>query len=127
MLARLPRLTFITKRIISSPHRNIASMPAWSRLIRFIAAEDGKEYQGEPVIPSSSSSDFFDIGKNADGLKAKIITGDIYTDCVVTEEQKTVKRLLSPVSKSQITLIRCVGLNYLKHSERGSARLLCAC
>jgi hypothetical protein len=91
-------------------------MSSWNRLIRFVAAEDGKTYQGEPQYPKDN--DNFDIGLNYEGIKANVISGDIYGDAKVTDKIKTVKKLLSPVSKEQITMFRCVGLNYVKHSER---------
>jgi hypothetical protein len=89
-------------------------MSSWSRLIRFVAEEDGKIYQGEPVLPQDR---FVDIGKEYAGLKAKLLQGDIYGENSLSEETKTVKKLLSPVSKQQINLIRCMGLNYIKHSK----------
>lgn len=91
-------------------------MTSWNRLIRFEAAEDGKIYQGEPQFPENDKS--FDIGLQYEGVKANVIEGDIYGDAKVTDQVKTVKKLLSPVSKDQITMFRCVGLNYVKHSEQ---------
>lgn len=90
-------------------------MSPWNRLVRFVAQEDGKTYQGEPQYPENDPS--FDIGTQYEGVKANVITGDIYGDAKVTDEVKTIKNLLSPVSKEQITMFRCVGLNYVKHSR----------
>lgn len=87
---------------------------SWSRLIRFVAEEDGKTYQGEPVVSDSGKS--VDIGKEYAGSKVKLLVGDIYGENRIGDEVKTVKKLLSPVSKQQINLFRCMGLNYLKHS-----------
>lgn len=91
---------------------------SWNRLVRFIAAEDSKIYQGEPVYPEGKDGDSFDIGKEYQGLKVKLLTGDIYGENSLSEETKTIKKLLSPIGKEQATLVRCVGLNYVKHSER---------
>ena len=96
-------------------------MSSWSRLVRFVAEEDGKTYQGEPQLPSDADSKTFDIGKSYAGLKVKLLSGDLYGSNSITEETKTIKKLLSPISKEQINLFRCVGLNYVKHSERESA------
>jgi len=97
----------------------MSSNSSWSRLVRFEAEEDGKTYQGEPQLPSGSDSKDFDIGKNYAGLKVKLLSGDLYGENSVTEETKTIKKLLSPVSKEQINLFRCVGLNYVKHIAEG--------
>ena len=90
---------------------------AWERLIRFVA-EDGNTYRGEPILPSPD----FDLGTTTEKtkLQAKVIKGDdIYdttgTGCVVTEEVKTVKHLLGPLSQADVPILRCVGLNYAKH------------
>lgn len=93
-------------------------MSSWSRLVRFIAEEDGKTYQGEPQLPSDVDSKTFDIGKSYAGLKVKLLSGDLYGQNSITNETRTIRNLLSPVSKEQINLFRCVGLNYVKHSER---------
>lgn len=99
------------RRYLSTSARNMSS---WNRLVRFVAQEDGKTYQGEPQYPKDDAS--FDIGTQYEGVKVKVIDGDIYTDAKVTDQVKTIKKLLSPVSKEQITMFRCVGLNYVKHS-----------
>lgn len=93
----------------------MSSASSWNRLVRFVAEEDGKTYQGEPQYPENDKA--FDIGLQYEGVKVNIITGDVYSDdAKVTDEVKTIKKLLSPVSKEQITMFRCVGLNYVKHS-----------
>ncbi|KAM0752769.1 degradation of aromatic compounds [Meredithblackwellia eburnea MCA 4105] len=89
-------------------------MTPWKRLIRFIALEDGLTYQGEPIAEAG-----LDIGKAWAGLKAKVITGDVLKGAQVTEEQKTVKTLLAPFATEQAGLVRCVGLNYVKHIKEG--------
>ena len=115
----LARQSLIAKKSTSARPpfaRAMSSNSSWSRLVRFEAEEDGKTYQGEPQLPSGSDSKDFDIGKNYAGLKVKLLSGDLYGENSVTEETKTIKKLLSPVSKEQINLFRCVGLNYVKHS-----------
>ncbi len=90
---------------------------AWERLIRF-AATDGRTLFGEPLLPSLD----FDLGDTteATGLQARVIEGDIYDttgSTKVTDEVVTVKRLLGPLAQSDVPILRCVGLNYAKHSE----------
>ena len=93
-------------------------MIVWQRLIRFVAT-DGRTLRGEPVLPSPD----FDLGTTTaeTKLQAKVITGhDLYDTTGatnVTDEVVTVKELLGPLTKSDVPILRCVGLNYAKHSE----------
>ncbi len=90
----------------------------WQRLIRFVAT-DGRILRGEPVLPSPN----FDIGSTTEEtkLKAKVIVGDDIYDTTgetkVTEEVVTVKKLLGPLAQNEVPVLRCVGLNYAKHSQ----------
>jgi hypothetical protein len=91
--------------------------PNWDRLIRFIAT-DGRELRGEPILPSPD----FDVGTTTaeTGLKAKVIkvaNNDIFDAATkVTDEEVTVKELLGPVTQEEVPIIRCIGLNFIKHS-----------
>jgi hypothetical protein len=92
---------------------------AWQRLIRFQAA-DGRILQGEPIL----SKPDLDLGyvTEKDRLQARVIVGDDILDETgvtrVSDEIVTVRRILSPLAPSDVPTIRCVGLNYLKHSKR---------
>lgn len=92
--------------------------PNWDRLVRFIATDD-RELRGEPILPSAD----FDVGSTTEetGLKAKVIdvkNGDIFDPATkVTDEVVTVKRLLGPVTTDEVPIIRCIGLNFIKHSK----------
>lgn len=100
---------------------------AWSRLIRFVAT-DGRTLRGEPILPSED----FDLGNvtEADELQAKVIIGDDIFDTTgktfVTNEIVGVKKVLGPLAASEIPILRCVGLNYAKHSayHRGPFEVL---
>ena len=91
--------------------------PNWDRLIRFIAT-DGRELRGEPILPSPD----FDVGTTTEetGLKAKVIqvaNNDVFDPSTkVTDEEVTVKKLLGPVTTDEVPIIRCIGLNFIKHS-----------
>ena len=54
-------------------------------------------------------------------MRAKIIVGDDLFDesglTRVTDEVVTVKNLLSPLAPNEVPILRCVGLNYVKHSK----------
>lgn len=89
----------------------------WDRLIRFIAT-DGRLLRGEPILPHAD----FDIGSTTaeTKLKAKVIVGDDIYDTTgrtkVTDEIVTVQKLLGPLAQDEVPILRCVGLNYAKHS-----------
>lgn len=93
-------------------------MTAWNRLIRFVA-KDGKIYRGEPIVSNSD----YDVGKQfAEGkvIKAKVVTGDnIFTNAKVTDEVLEVEKLLGPLTPQDVPIIKCVGLNYMKHIQEG--------
>jgi hypothetical protein len=90
---------------------------AWSRLIRFVAT-DGRILRGEPILPTPD----FDLGKTTaeTKLQARVIVGDnIYDDTgetKVSDEVVTVKKLLGPLTRDDVDILRCVGLNYARHS-----------
>ncbi|KAF2658581.1 fumarylacetoacetate hydrolase family protein-like protein [Lophiostoma macrostomum CBS 122681] len=98
--------------------------PNWKRLIRF-ESTDGRTLRGEPILPSED----FDVGSTTEqtGLKAKVIqvaSGDIFdTSTKVTDEEITVKKLLGPVEESEVPIIRCIGLNFIKHIKEGGRTL----
>jgi hypothetical protein len=90
---------------------------AWDTLIRF-EATDGRVLRGEPILPSPE----FDIGTTTSetNLKAKVIAGaDLYDTTgvtKVTDEIVTVKKLLGPLAREDVPILRCIGLNYATHS-----------
>ncbi|KAL1593635.1 hypothetical protein SLS59_009149 [Nothophoma quercina] len=98
--------------------------PNWDRLIRFIAT-DGRELRGQPILPSPD----FDVGTTTEstGLKAKVISvanGDVFDPATkVTDEEVTVKKLLGPVTVDEVPIIRCIGLNFIKHIQEGGRTL----
>lgn len=93
-------------------------MSNWNRLIRFVA-NDGKIYRGEPIVSDSN----YDVGKlfaAGETIKAKVVVGEnIFTDAKVTDEVLEVKKLLGPLTADDVPLIKCVGLNYMKHIQEG--------
>lgn len=91
---------------------------AWERLIRFIAT-DGRTLHGEPILPSPD----FDLGTTTaeTKLQAKVIAGsNIYDESGatrVTDEVVTIHKFLGPLTKEDVPILRCVGLNYKTHSK----------
>ena len=90
----------------------------WDRAIRFIST-DGRTLYGEPILPSPD----FDLGtvRPETKLRAKVIVGDDLYDIsgstIVSDEIAVVKKLLGPLVREQVPILRCVGLNYVKHSK----------
>lgn len=90
----------------------------WKRLIRFIA-RDGRTLRGEPILPTPAT----DLGfiTESDNLQARVIEGEDIYDTTgktrVTDETVTVRTILGPLAQEDVPVLRCVGLNYAKHSE----------
>ncbi|KKK18830.1 hypothetical protein P175DRAFT_0292451 [Aspergillus ochraceoroseus IBT 24754] len=84
-------------------------MPAFSRLIRFLA-KDGHIYYGDATLPTGVS----DIAK---ATKARVIKGDIFGQHHITDQIADVKMLLAPLARKDIGTVRCLGLNYAQHAK----------
>ncbi|THG95879.1 hypothetical protein EW026_g5848 [Hermanssonia centrifuga] len=97
-------------------------MPAiktnWSRLIRFVAAETAQIHIGEPIDPE------LDVGlafHKEQAIKAYEIFGSALDPAAqVTKNVLTVKQLLPPLSREQIGVVRCLGLNYADHAAEAN-------
>ncbi|PCH07188.1 Hypothetical protein PENO1_013360 [Penicillium occitanis (nom. inval.)] len=91
----------------------------WQRLIRFKSV-DGRVLRGEPILPHPD----FDLGyvTEKNHLQARLIVGEDPFDETgatrVSDEVVTVKRILSPLAPSEVPILRCVGLNYIKHIQQ---------
>lgn len=107
--------------------------PNWTRLIRFIAEEDGQVHLGEVDAKK-------DVGLallNKEEVTAKLVTGSIF-DGTVTDKQLQVAQvslhsisghvafinqrvqLLSPIEMENVPIIRCMGLNYRDHAREAN-------
>ncbi|KAI8989908.1 fumarylacetoacetate hydrolase [Trametes punicea] len=87
----------------------------WTRLIRFVAAESGQVHIGEPVDPK------LDVGLAVHQRKPvkayEIIGSALDPKAQVTKNVLTVKELLAPLSREEVGLVRCLGLNYADHAD----------
>ncbi|KAI1124707.1 fumarylacetoacetate hydrolase [Nemania abortiva] len=90
-------------------------MPAFSRLVRFLA-KNGKVYYGDAVLPKGVT----DIAQTK---KAKIIVGDIFGKHEVTEQTADVRLLLAPLALEDVKTVRCLGLNYALHAKEAGLPL----
>lgn len=80
----------------------------WTRLVRFVDVQ-GQERLGQPV------DETIDVGlaiANGEKVEAYLIEGDIY-DGTITPQKATISKLLSPVSRNDVSIIRCLGLNFM--------------
>lgn len=86
----------------------------FSRLIRF-RDEQGTECFGEPVI--DSADELLDLCEKRK-LVATVLEGDGPFDLTSSSSvQKQVVEILPILSPSDVPLVRCIGLNYIKHSK----------
>ncbi|KAG5338310.1 hypothetical protein C0989_007585 [Termitomyces sp. Mn162] len=87
----------------------------WTRLIRFVANETSRVHIGQPV------DEALDVGLAAYQrklIKAFEISGSALDPAAqVTTKVLTVKSLLTPLSREEVKLVRCLGLNYVDHAE----------
>jgi len=88
---------------------------AWTRLIRFVARETGRVHFGQPV------DDAVDVGLavlSQEPLKAYEISGTALDPAAsVTKNVLTVEKLLAPLAREDVKLVRCLGLNYRDHAD----------
>ncbi|GJN87985.1 hypothetical protein Rhopal_000940-T1 [Rhodotorula paludigena] len=89
-------------------------MPAWDRLIRFVAHEDGQIYYGEP----EQHGDLGLAYARGDRLTARVVPPDTNPFAAPTSSRVlTVRRLLSPLAPHHVTAIRGLGAQYTAESQ----------
>ncbi|EXJ56368.1 uncharacterized protein A1O5_12635 [Cladophialophora psammophila CBS 110553] len=98
-------------------------MATWSHLIRF--QSNNNIYYGDAIFPKGSDpTDVVSIAA-AGKLQAHIIEGDGNPISIISPGVKAtgkiapVEKLLSPIIREQVPIIRCIGLNYMKHIQEG--------
>lgn len=87
--------------------------PTWTRLIRFVD-DFGNETFGEPVI--SDDKDFADRLAAGD-LWAVEYKGQSPVSALTKGEKVHVKALRDLLRPADVPIIKCIGLNYIKHSK----------
>lgn len=88
-------------------------MVSWKRLIRFIGT-DGQVYLGD----AQATGDLHKLITSGQTITAKVIEGGPF-DGVVTDKVVDVKTLLGPLTPEDVPIVKCVGLNYMKHIKEG--------
>ncbi|KAF2099147.1 hypothetical protein NA57DRAFT_56768 [Rhizodiscina lignyota] len=84
-------------------------MATFSRLVRFLA-KDGRTYYGDAILPPGVT----DIGKIT---QARVLRGSPWSKFEVTDRIADVRLLLTPLDRSDIGTVRCLGLNYAEHAK----------
>lgn len=89
------------------------SSTTWTRLIRFVD-DNGNETFGEPVI--TDDKDFSDRLAR-DDLWAVEYKGQSAVSALTKGEKVHVKALRDLLRPADVPIIKCIGLNYIKHSK----------
>lgn len=85
---------------------------SWSRLIRFVN-ESGNVVFGEPEISDISE---LNTRISQESLVARELVGEDVWSLKPGSVTHKVKRLLPVLTSEDVPIVRCVGLNYMKHS-----------
>lgn len=86
---------------------------SWSRLIRFVGDDDQVLY-GEPKL--TAASDLESLFEKSE-LLATEVSGSSPFEGGPTGKELKVKTLLGPLTPADVPIVRCIGLNYIKHSK----------
>lgn len=93
-------------------------MMVWSRLIRFIS-DTGETTFGDPILDGHDLIKLLDKQQ----LYATRLDGQDPFALVRTNEKVKVKRLLGVLTQENVPVFKCIGLNYVKHSNVASIAL----
>ncbi|KAK1955646.1 hypothetical protein LY78DRAFT_697619 [Colletotrichum sublineola] len=88
---------------------------SWNRLIRFVD-DSGAEHFGEPQIQDESE---FAALLDKDDLWAVIYDGASPVAPLTKGERVHVKEVKPLLTPKNVPIIRCIGLNYVKHIQEG--------
>ncbi|WWC71203.1 uncharacterized protein I206_105156 [Kwoniella pini CBS 10737] len=92
-------------------------MTNFSRLVRFVpkSSTSSKPLIGQPV------DDQLDVGLasyDSRSIEVEVYSGDsVLNPGDKTGKKEIVDRLLSPLTRSEVGTIRCIGLNYVNHAK----------
>ena len=90
-------------------------MTAWERLIRF-EDEAGNVHFGEPLFGSNDPTSIHELVEREELQTRRLVGSDLFSLSASTEIVK-VKKLVALLSPRDVPIVKCVGLNYMKHSE----------
>ena len=121
-IAFLANNTLCVTRLAGASSNEIIMV--WNKLIRFVSGE--KIYYGQPI-----EAEGLDFQKAASGrsIRARVLAvpnGIFGPGVAETGELLTVDKLLAPLARSDVPAIKCIGLNYKKHSQSRNLATPCA-
>jgi hypothetical protein len=90
-------------------------MASWERLIRF-EDEAGNVHFGEPFFGSNDPSSINELAERGELEARRLVGSDLFSLSTSTEVVR-VKKLVALLSPRDVPIVKCVGLNYTKHSE----------
>ncbi|KAM0791531.1 hypothetical protein ACM66B_005980 [Microbotryomycetes sp. NB124-2] len=96
-------------------------MAPWTRLVRFVAQEDGQEHYGQPVDESIDVGLAVHEGQSV-GVHKVVGQRLPFDGQVDTHSTLTIKQLLSPVPAFGGS-VRCLGINFGKHVEEAGQKM----
>ncbi|KAK3897734.1 hypothetical protein C8A05DRAFT_47747 [Staphylotrichum tortipilum] len=93
-------------------------MASFGRLIRFADA-GGKARFGEPNVTSLAA---FEEAVAQGTLEATVFEGSTISNVTPTSEVAKVKQVLPLLTADDVPIVKCVGLNYIKHIQAGGRK-----
>ncbi|BEI83407.1 hypothetical protein CcaverHIS002_0400110 [Cutaneotrichosporon cavernicola] len=90
----------------------------FNRLIRF-QDESGKAVFGEPNV---TSADAFDDAVAKGALEATVYGGSDIFNVTQTSKVTKVVKVLGLLTADDVPIVKCVGLNYIKHIQEGGRK-----
>lgn len=106
-------MSVVRNCIIQRPFSCTRKMASWSRLVRFQAV-DGTEKLGDLLVNDEQDL-ALKLQKN--NLQAVELQGENLFGPLTRGNAVGVEKLLPVLRKSDVPIIRCIGLNYMKHSK----------
>lgn len=88
---------------------------AWNRLVRYQPVDSSDVRLGEPVLENDQTDQLAQLAETGK-LKVEIMQGSSPLDATPTAQIEEVGKLLGPLTPKDVSIIRCIGLNYNTHS-----------
>ncbi len=85
------------------------------RIIRF-QDEAGNAHFGEALFGSNDPTSINELAESG-ALRARLLTGPSIFSLTSSTEIVRVKKVLALLLPRDVPIVKCVGLNYMKHSE----------
>lgn len=96
---------------------SMSLQPAWDRFLRYVSKTNGQICYGDPILENNNAD--IDALAQEGKLRVKVLEtqGSFLLNAKPTGDEDEVKELLGPLTPKDVSIVRCVGLNYRSHSE----------